>query len=41
MRIKSLSWIYGEIVEQGNHEALISVKGKYYKLVKNQLELSS
>jgi ATP-binding cassette subfamily B protein len=31
----------GEIVEQGNHETLISAKGKYYKLVKNQLELGS
>jgi ATP-binding cassette, subfamily B, bacterial len=29
----------GEIVEQGNHEELTLIRGKYYKLVKNQLEL--
>lgn len=29
----------GEIVEQGNHEQLTVKKGKYYELVKNQLEL--
>ncbi|MFZ4263759.1 peptidase domain-containing ABC transporter [Sphingobacterium sp. HJSM2_6] len=29
----------GEIVEQGNHKELTSKKGKYYELVKNQLEL--
>ena len=29
----------GEIVEQGNHEALTAKRGKYYELVKNQLEL--
>ncbi|MBB3123372.1 ATP-binding cassette subfamily B protein [Mesoflavibacter sabulilitoris] len=29
----------GEIVEQGNHEKLTAKKGKYYELVKNQLEL--
>lgn len=29
----------GEIVEQGNHEQLTDKKGKYYELVKNQLEL--
>lgn len=29
----------GMIVEQGNHQALIKLKGEYYKLVKNQLEL--
>lgn len=29
----------GLIVEQGNHQALIKLKGEYYKLVKNQLEL--
>jgi len=29
----------GEIVEQGNHESLTKLKGKYYLLVKNQLEL--
>ena len=31
----------GEIVEQGNHEKLTSLKGKYYELVKNQLELGN
>ncbi|MDC9721218.1 MAG: peptidase domain-containing ABC transporter [Urechidicola sp.] len=31
----------GEIVEQGNHKELTSKKGKYYELVKNQLELGS
>jgi ATP-binding cassette subfamily B protein len=31
----------GEIVEQGNHETLTSKKGKYYELVKNQLELGN
>ena len=29
----------GEIVEQGNHNELTMIKGKYYELVKNQLEL--
>ncbi|MCG2610564.1 peptidase domain-containing ABC transporter [Flavobacterium sp. SM15] len=29
----------GEIVEQGTHETLTTEKGKYYELVKNQLEL--
>lgn len=29
----------GEIIEEGNHESLISLKGSYYKLIKNQLEL--
>lgn len=29
----------GKIVEKGNHEELISQKGNYYNLVKNQLEL--
>lgn len=29
----------GEIVEQGTHEELTSKKGRYYELVKNQLEL--
>jgi len=29
----------GEIVEQGNHEALTAKRGKYYELVKKQLEL--
>lgn len=31
----------GEIVEQGNHIALTQLKGKYYSLVKNQLELGN
>ena len=31
----------GEIVEQGNHEELTRLGGKYYQLVKNQLELGN
>jgi len=31
----------GEIVEQGNHSDLTALKGKYYELVKNQLELGN
>jgi ATP-binding cassette, subfamily B, bacterial len=31
----------GEIVENGTHNELIKLKGHYYKLVKNQLELGS
>ena len=31
----------GKIVEQGNHNELTHLKGAYYKLVKNQLELGS
>jgi ATP-binding cassette, subfamily B, bacterial len=31
----------GEIVEQGSHEILTSLRGKYYELVKNQLELGN
>ncbi|WP_346863030.1 peptidase domain-containing ABC transporter [uncultured Draconibacterium sp.] len=31
----------GEIVERGNHEELIGKKGKYFELVKNQLELGN
>jgi ATP-binding cassette, subfamily B, bacterial len=31
----------GEIIEEGNHEALAAKKGKYYELVKNQLELGN
>ncbi|MCB0641370.1 MAG: peptidase domain-containing ABC transporter [Phaeodactylibacter sp.] len=31
----------GEIVEVGNHESLIALKGKYFTLVKNQLELGN
>ncbi len=29
----------GKIVELGNHKELVAMKGKYYELVKNQLEL--
>ncbi len=29
----------GKIVEKGNHQALTKLKGEYYNLVKNQLEL--
>ncbi len=31
----------GEIIEKGNHTELISLRGSYYELVKNQLELGS
>jgi ATP-binding cassette, subfamily B, bacterial len=31
----------GEIAEEGTHEALILKKGKYYELIKNQLELGN
>lgn len=31
----------GEIVEQGTHKQLVLQKGKYYNLVKNQLELGN
>ena len=31
----------GEIVEKGKHEELINKKGKYFELVKNQLELGN
>lgn len=31
----------GEIVEKGTHDKLISNKGKYFELVKNQLELGN
>jgi ATP-binding cassette subfamily B protein len=31
----------GKIVEQGTHEELIALKGSYYTLVKNQLELDA
>ena len=31
----------GEIVEQGNHNELTKLRGKYYELVKNQLELGN
>ncbi len=32
---------HGRISEEGNHESLVSAKGDYYHLVKNQLELGS
>ena len=31
----------GEIVEKGKHNELINIKGKYFELVKNQLELGN
>jgi ATP-binding cassette subfamily B protein len=31
----------GEFIEDGNHEELTSKRGKYYELVKNQLELGN
>lgn len=31
----------GMVVEQGTHESLTEIKGKYYELVKNQLELGN
>jgi ATP-binding cassette subfamily B protein len=31
----------GRIVEQGTHEELTFIKGSYYELVKNQLELGN
>jgi ATP-binding cassette subfamily B protein len=31
----------GRVVEEGNHEELTMTKGKYYELVKNQLELGN
>ena len=31
----------GEIVERGDHAELIALKGAYYHLVKNQLELGA
>ena len=31
----------GEIIETGNHETLTKLKGHYYNLVKNQLELGA
>lgn len=31
----------GKIIEQGNHKELVALKGNYYELVKNQLQLGS
>ncbi|WP_372645542.1 ATP-binding cassette domain-containing protein, partial [Ancylomarina sp.] len=31
----------GQIVEHGNHKDLTQLRGKYYELVKNQLELGN
>lgn len=31
----------GKIIEKGNHKTLVDLKGSYYKLVKNQLELGN
>jgi len=31
----------GKIVEKGNHEELVALKGNYFKLVKNQLQLGN
>lgn len=32
---------YGKVVEEGSHEELVKLKGEYYRLVKNQLELGN
>ena len=29
----------GKVAEEGTHETLTALKGKYYELVRNQLEL--
>ncbi len=31
----------GKIIEKGKHEELVKIKGSYYNLVKNQLELGN
>lgn len=31
----------GQIVEEGNHDQLVMIRGKYFELVKNQLELGN
>lgn len=31
----------GEIIEKGNHQELVALKGSYYRLVKNQLQLGN
>jgi ATP-binding cassette, subfamily B, bacterial len=32
---------HGRIAELGNHDSLVRKRGKYYELVKNQLELGN
>lgn len=32
---------HGKIVEQGTHAELTALKGRYYELVRNQLELGN
>lgn len=29
----------GKVVEEGTHDSLVSIQGKYYNLIRNQLEL--
>jgi ATP-binding cassette subfamily B protein len=31
----------GKVVEEGSHSELVALKGEYYRLVKNQLELGN
>ena len=31
----------GKVVEEGNHTELVALRGEYYRLVKNQLELGN
>jgi ATP-binding cassette subfamily B protein len=31
----------GKVVEEGNHAELVALRGEYYRLVKNQLELGN
>ena len=31
---------HGRIVEQGDHQSLVALRGNYYNLVKNQIELA-
>ena len=31
----------GEIIEKGNHQELVALKGSYYQLIKNQLQLGN
>ena len=41
MPIKIVVLKEGEITEKGTHDELITRQGDYYRLVKNQLELSA